>query len=67
VQLVTDMMFPLKSFLGGSVMLVGDAMAGLRPHVAASTSQAVYHVSKLKGVLEGNLTEEKWGTTREKC
>ena len=41
VQLVTDMMSPLNSFLGGRVMLVGDAMAGPRPQVAASTSQAV--------------------------
>jgi 2-polyprenyl-6-methoxyphenol hydroxylase-like FAD-dependent oxidoreductase len=60
VQLVTDMVSPLNSFLRGRVMLVGDSVAGPRPHVATSTSQAVYHVSKLKSVLEGNLTEEKW-------
>ena len=61
VQLVTDMISPENTFLEGRVLLVGESAAGPRPHVAASTSQAVFHVSKLKNVFEGTLTIEQWG------
>lgn len=60
VQLVTDMLSPQNSFFDGKVVLVGDAAACPRPHVAASTSQAVYHISKLKSVLKGVMTHEQW-------
>lgn len=38
VQLVTDVMASRASFFGGKVLLVGDALAGFRPHVFASTN-----------------------------
>lgn len=40
-------------------MLVGDAVAAPRPHVAALTSQAIHHVSRTKMVLEGKIGKQQ--------
>ncbi|KAH9827421.1 FAD/NAD(P)-binding domain-containing protein [Teratosphaeria destructans] len=42
VQAITDVISRENSFLDGKVLLVGDALAGFRPHTAASTSQAAF-------------------------
>lgn len=31
-----------------------------RPHAAAATSQAIFHVTKLREMLEGKITPEVW-------
>lgn len=60
VQLFTDMTSEKSFFfLDGRVMLVGDAVAAPRPHVAALTSQAIHHVSRTKMVLEGKIGKQQ--------
>jgi hypothetical protein len=44
--------------MGGKVMLVGDAVAGFRPHTAASTSQAAYHATLLDRVMRKEMEWE---------
>ena len=53
LQAVTDSRAPTNCFFDGKVILIGDAVAGLRPHVAAGASQAVLHVAMLRQYLDG--------------
>ncbi len=59
VQAITDVISGKLEFMGGKVLLVGDAVAGFRPHTAASTSQAAYHALLLDGNLRGLLEREE--------
>jgi 2-polyprenyl-6-methoxyphenol hydroxylase-like FAD-dependent oxidoreductase len=52
VQLITDVITPTNDFFGGKVVLLGDALAGFRPHTVASTSQAAFDVLMLVEYLE---------------
>ncbi|MBE7180348.1 MAG: hypothetical protein INR71_03905 [Terriglobus roseus] len=56
VQLVTDSSCPRNVFMGGKVILLGDALAGQRPHIASSCTQCTYHALLLASYLEGSLT-----------
>lgn len=56
VQAITDVISPEASFFDGKVLLVGDAVAGFRPHTAASTSQAALHAILLDRVMRGGMT-----------
>ena len=47
VQCITDVITPTNNFYGGKVVLIGDALAGFRPHTVASTSQAAFDVLML--------------------
>lgn len=38
VQAITDVISPQNEYLNGKVVLIGDALAGFRPHTVASTS-----------------------------
>ncbi|KUJ06553.1 FAD/NAD(P)-binding domain-containing protein [Mollisia scopiformis] len=58
VQAITDVLSPQASFFDGKLLLVGDAVAGFRPHTAASTSQAAYHALLLEGKMKGEMTSE---------
>jgi 2-polyprenyl-6-methoxyphenol hydroxylase-like FAD-dependent oxidoreductase len=51
IQAITDVISPQAVFHDGHVVLVGDAVAGFRPHTAASTSQAAFHALKLNEYL----------------
>lgn len=55
VQAITDVISPECSFLNGKVLLVGDAVAGFRPHTAASTSQAAFHGLLLDKAMKGEI------------
>jgi len=52
VQAITDVITPTNNFYGGKVVLIGDALAGFRPHTVASTSQAAFDVLMLVDFLE---------------
>ncbi len=52
VQCITDVITPQNSFMNGKVVLVGDALAGFRPHTVASTSQAAFDVLMLVEYLK---------------
>ncbi|EDU43245.1 UbiH 2-polyprenyl-6-methoxyphenol hydroxylase [Pyrenophora tritici-repentis] len=52
VQAITDVVAPAAVLDGGRVLLLGDALAGFRPHTAASTNQAALDAMKLAGAVE---------------
>lgn len=52
VQVITDVIAPSAMQSGGRVFLLGDALAGFRPHTAASTNQAALDAMKLAEAIE---------------
>lgn len=47
IQAITDVVAPAANLDSNRVLLIGDALAGLRPHTAMSTSQAAFDAMKL--------------------
>jgi len=60
VQVVTDMICPRATALNGKVLIVGDALATLRPMSAMGTSQAAKSVVDLLEVLSGKMVIEEY-------
>lgn len=60
VQAVTDVISPTNEYLGGKVILLGDALAGFRPHTVASTSQAAFDAMILADMIRGDVSREEW-------
>lgn len=60
VQAVTDVISPDNEFLHGKVVLIGDALAGFRPHTVASTSQAAFDAMVYADYVAGTLSREEW-------
>lgn len=72
IQAVTDVICPggiledKGGRFGGMVLLVGDAVAGFRPHTAGSTGQASWHavllgkVREFVGDEEGEMSLREW-------
>ncbi|KAJ4363676.1 hypothetical protein N0V83_009972 [Neocucurbitaria cava] len=60
VQAITDVLAPTNEFLNGRVILVGDALAGFRPHTVASTSQACFDAMILADMIEGKVGRREW-------
>ncbi|KAK8065133.1 FAD/NAD(P)-binding domain-containing protein [Apiospora hydei] len=60
VQAVTDVISPTNEFLDGKVVLIGDALAGFRPHTVASTSQAAFDAMVLGDYVSGKVSREEW-------
>ena len=63
VQAITDLEPPADNkcwLLGGKAVLVGDALAGFRPHTAASTAQAALHALMLARMFGGKLDKEEY-------
>jgi 2-polyprenyl-6-methoxyphenol hydroxylase-like FAD-dependent oxidoreductase len=60
VQAVTDVISPTNEYLDGRVILVGDALAGFRPHTVASTSQACFDAMILADMIEGKVDRHEW-------
>lgn len=61
VQAITDVTAPAPGapvgrLLGGRAALLGDALAGFRPHTAASTSQAAFDALMLERAFAGEIT-----------
>ncbi|KAI9759702.1 MAG: hypothetical protein M4579_002179 [Chaenotheca gracillima] len=56
VQVITDVLASRSAFMGGKIILVGDALAGFRPHIAASTDQAAYNAELLAQMLSREVT-----------
>lgn len=55
IQAITDVISPRNSFFDGKLLLIGDAVAGFRPHTAASTSQAAFDAQKLHELMNGDI------------
>lgn len=60
VQAITDVLAPTNEFLNGRVILIGDALAGFRPHTVASTSQACFDAMVLADMIEGKVARREW-------
>lgn len=61
VTKVNDALSDKAVFCDGRVVLVGDALAGLRPHLAISVEQAARHCLGLIKVWEGEgMTVQEW-------
>ena len=60
IQAITDVLSPRNSFFDGKVLLVGDAVAGFRPHTAASTSQAAFDALVLDELISGAIDNARW-------
>jgi 2-polyprenyl-6-methoxyphenol hydroxylase-like FAD-dependent oxidoreductase len=60
IQAITDVRSPQNSFLDGRVLLVGDALAGFRPHTAASTGQAAFDALRMGDWFGGEINEETY-------
>ena len=60
VQAITDVMSPKNLYMDDKVVLVGDALAGFRPHTVASTSQAAFDVMGLADWLGGTIDRKQY-------
>lgn len=60
VQAITDSLSEKNIFADGKVVAVGDAVAGFRPHTAASTTQAAYHALLLEKVFNDEMSWDEW-------
>ncbi|ETN42886.1 uncharacterized protein HMPREF1541_02044 [Cyphellophora europaea CBS 101466] len=65
VQAITDVEppqqgTPVGRLLHGKAGVVGDALAGFRPHTAASTSQAAFDALQLERVFAGDMSWEEY-------
>lgn len=60
IQAITDVISPNNRYLDGRVLLVGDALAGFRPHTAASTSQAAFDAMMLGEWMPGNIDRKAY-------
>ncbi|OIW23616.1 FAD/NAD(P)-binding domain-containing protein [Coniochaeta ligniaria NRRL 30616] len=63
VTKVNDALSDKVSFYDGHLVLVGDALATLRPHIAAATEQAAGHCLDLGKVWHGEMTRQQWEKT----
>ncbi|KAI0165290.1 FAD/NAD(P)-binding domain-containing protein [Hypoxylon sp. FL1284] len=60
VQAVTDVISPRHEYMGGRVVLIGDALAGFRPHTVASTSQAAFNAMLYADYVAGRVSGDEW-------
>lgn len=60
VQAVTDCIALDNEHMDGKVILVGDALAGFRPHTVASTSQACFDSMVLADYFAGKISRAEW-------
>ncbi|KAI0444700.1 hypothetical protein F4803DRAFT_510951 [Xylaria telfairii] len=60
VQAVTDVLSREHEYWGGKVVLIGDALAGFRPHTVASTSQAAFDAMVFADYIDGKVSREEW-------
>lgn len=60
VQAVTDCISSTNEYMDGKVILVGDALAGFRPHTVASTSQACFDAMILADYVAGKISHQEW-------
>ncbi|KAK8194359.1 hypothetical protein M8818_007549 [Zalaria obscura] len=64
VQAITDNLSKEDVFSDGRLVMVGDAVAGFRPHTAASTSQAAFDALMLAEWIEGRIDRDEY---RSRC
>ena len=60
VTKIYDVASPQAVFMGGKVVLVGDALVKFRPHSALSTNQAAFDCLALEEVTQGRVSMRQW-------
>ena len=60
VQCITDVKSPKNLYMNDKLVLIGDALAGFRPHTVASTSQAAFDVMGLVDWLDGQISRKEY-------
>lgn len=60
VTKVSDLLSAKASFLDGRVILIGDAVATLRPHAGRATDQAALHCLSLLEVVQQKKSAAEW-------
>ncbi|KAK5946623.1 hypothetical protein PMZ80_000766 [Knufia obscura] len=61
VQAITDVPPPpANSAFDDRLVLIGDALAGFRPHTVASTSQACFDAMTYADYIAGKISNEEW-------
>jgi len=60
IHLITDYWSPQASFANGKVLLIGDASALMRPHIAFSTNQAAFQCMLVVELVKGELSSRTW-------
>ncbi|KAI1772027.1 FAD binding domain-containing protein [Hypoxylon cercidicola] len=65
VTKINDALCLQPTFFEGHGIIVGDALATLRPHTGSASEQAAFHCISLTPVWEGSKTLETW--SREAC
>lgn len=60
VQCITDVISPKNLYMNDKIVLVGDALAGFRPHTVASTSQAAFDVMSVVEWLDGKIDRQQF-------
>ncbi|KAL3477167.1 FAD/NAD(P)-binding domain-containing protein [Aspergillus californicus] len=60
LHLITDYCSPRASFLDGRVLLLGDALALLRPHTAYSTNAAAAQAVLTERLVRGEIQVREW-------
>lgn len=60
ISTISDSIAPRASFFDGKLLLVGDAFALFRPHVALSTNQAALHCLLSESILKGEMSVSEW-------
>lgn len=59
LQVVSDMVVPANVFMDGKVVLIGDAVAGQRPHTASSCTQCCFHAILVTAWVEGLISTDQ--------
>ena len=60
VTAISDCQAPRASFFANKLLLVGDALALFRPHIAQSTNQAATDCMLLEQTLKGEMDFSEW-------
>ena len=60
ITAISDISSPQASFFDGKILLVGDALTLLRPHMARATNQAGLHCLLLEEHLKGKMSIKEW-------
>jgi len=62
VQCITDVISPKNLYMNDKVVLIGDALVGLRPHVSQGTNLAARSATALVDWLDGTISRKKFVT-----
>jgi 2-polyprenyl-6-methoxyphenol hydroxylase-like FAD-dependent oxidoreductase len=60
ITAINDASCPRAVALDGKVLVVGEALNLMRPHMALSATQSAVQALELEGVLKGAITTEEW-------